>query len=56
MIKIDIYKGGDEDIFIREMQDNPAVTSAVAEILANVKAHGDEAVRDYPKKLDGCDL
>ena len=56
MIKIDIYKGGDEDIFIREMQDNPAVTSAVAEILANVKAHGDEAVREYSKKFDGCDL
>ena len=32
------------------------VTSVVAEIIANVKARGDDALREYTKKFDGCEL
>lgn len=55
MIKIDIYNGENADVFIRRIEDNPSVTAAVADILANVKARGDEAVRGYSAKFDGYD-
>lgn len=56
MIKIEEYSGENADIFIRSPQDDPAVLSVVADILANVKARGDEAVREYSEKFDGCAL
>lgn len=55
MIKIDIYNGENADVFIRRIEDNPSVTAAVADILVNVKARGDEAVRGYSAKFDGYD-
>ena len=55
MIKIDVYNGENADVFIRRIEDNPSVTAAVADILANVKARGDEAVRGYSAKFDGYD-
>lgn len=55
MIKIDVYNGENADVFIRRMEDNPSVTAAVADILANVRARGDEAVRGYSAKFDGYD-
>ena len=55
MIKIDIYNGENADVFIRRIEDNLSVTAAVADILANVKARGDEAVRGYSAKFDGYD-
>lgn len=56
MIKIDVYDGSGADIFIRRVQDNPEVTATVANILADVKVRGDEAVREYTAKFDGCDM
>lgn len=55
MIKIDVYNGENADVFIRRIEDNPSVTAAVADILANVRARGDEAVRGYSAKFDGYD-
>ena len=55
MIKIDVYNGENADVFIRRIEDNPSVTAAVADILANVMARGDEAVRGYSAKFDGYD-
>ncbi|HIY98299.1 MAG TPA: histidinol dehydrogenase, partial [Firmicutes bacterium] len=55
MIKIDVYNGENADVFIRSIEDNPSVTAAVADILANVRARGDEAVRGYSAKFDGYD-
>lgn len=55
MIKIDVYNGENADVFIRRIEDNPSVTAAVADILVNVKARGDEAVRGYSAKFDGYD-
>lgn len=55
MIKIDIYNGENADVFIRRIEDNLSVTAAVADILVNVKARGDEAVRGYSAKFDGYD-
>ena len=55
MIKIDVYNGENADVFIRRIGDNPSVTAAVADILANVRARGDEAVRGYSAKFDGYD-
>ena len=55
MIRIDVYNGENADVFIRRIEDNPSVTAAVADILANVRARGDEAVRGYSAKFDGYD-
>lgn len=36
--------------------DDPQVTASVEQIVASVAAHGDEALYDYSKKFDGCEL
>ena len=41
------------EIESRSEKTNKDVTAAVSEILANVKARGDEAVREYTIKFDG---
>ena len=58
MIKIlDADKIGREEILARgDSLDMSKVEAVVAEILENVKNRGDEAVREYTKKFDGCDL
>lgn len=46
-----------EEILARgDNLDMSKVESAVAEILSAVKKSGDEAVREYTKKFDGCEL
>ena len=55
MIKIDVYNGENADVFIRRIEDNPSVTAAVADILANVRARADVAGRGYSAKFDGYD-
>lgn len=42
-----------KEIENRSEETNKDVTAAVSEILANVKARGDEAVREYTIKFDG---
>lgn len=54
MIKIDVYKGGGADVFVRSTQEDPQITASVAAIVADVAKRGDEAVREYSLKFDGC--
>ena len=54
MIKIDVYRGGGADVFVRSTQEDPQITVSVAAIVADVAKRGDEAVREYSLKFDGC--
>lgn len=45
-----------EDILTRENPTSRNVEQTVSEILADVKANGDDALRTYSKKYDGADL
>ncbi|MDO4488702.1 MAG: histidinol dehydrogenase [Eubacteriales bacterium] len=56
MIRIlEMEKIKDEEIFARE-EPTSNVSGVVSEILSDVKARGDEALRDYSKKFDGAEL
>ncbi|MDO5444629.1 MAG: histidinol dehydrogenase [Eubacteriales bacterium] len=43
----------DKSILRRCSEPDPAVTASVSEIIKNVRAHGDAAVREYSIKFDG---
>ena len=55
MIKIMDYAKCGDDIFIRENQAS-GVEDVVADIIADVRKNGDEALYRYSKKFDGADL
>lgn len=55
MIRIVTYNGERADELLNRAEDvKRDVTAAVSEILANVKARGDEAVLDYCERFDGA--
>ncbi|MDR2634694.1 MAG: histidinol dehydrogenase, partial [Clostridiales bacterium] len=45
-----------EDILTREVKDDPAVESVVRRVLSDIRARGDEALREYTLKFDKADL
>ncbi|MDL2218855.1 histidinol dehydrogenase [Ruminococcaceae bacterium OttesenSCG-928-O06] len=51
---IDSRKTSLEEILCRREEEAPDVSAAVAQILADVKARGDEAVREYTLRFDGA--
>ena len=59
MIRIVTADGRQETEFLEELrgrsaQTDAAVTQTVSEILADVRARGEEAVRDYTRRFDGA--
>ena len=54
MIKIyDYDKISIDDVFERQIEDTSKIEETVAEIIANVRKNGDEALRFYADKFDG---
>ncbi|MGN0574381.1 MAG: histidinol dehydrogenase [Acutalibacteraceae bacterium] len=54
MIKIiDIENAGKSDILTRDIKLESGVEAIVSDIIANVKANGDKALREYSLKFDG---
>ncbi len=57
MIKLyDYKKMNPEDIFNRDLQQNDDIEAVVADIMADVRKRGDQALKEFSLKFDGCEL
>jgi histidinol dehydrogenase len=56
MIKIIDYKDADASVLRPQSVSMPDVSAAVAEIIADVRARGDDALREHSRRLDGAEL
>ena len=56
MIKIMKYGVVSEDEIFSRSSSSKDVSSVVSSIIKDVKTRGDEALREYTKKLDGADI
>ena len=56
MIKIMKYGGVTEDEIFSRSSSSKDVSSVVSSIIKDVQEKGDEALREYTKKLDGADI
>ena len=57
MIRIfDFDKVAPEEILNRDIRAEADVEAVVDGIIADVRARGDQALRDYARKFDGADL
>jgi len=56
MIKIVKSDELEERSSVQKTAESAAITTTVATIIANVMKNGDEALREYTEKLDGCTL
>ena len=56
MIKIMKYGVVSEDEIFSRSSSSKDVSSVVSSIIKDVQEKGDEALREYTKKLDGADI
>jgi len=56
MIKIIKANEFEKNCIVQKTVDSTAITTAVAMVIANIIKRGDEALREYTVKFDGCEL